>query len=578
MTETGSFGWIEFYAEFADKLLKFRRDRGELLNRLQEMYRDIRVNFPKVEDGDPVDIDPFTVFGFFNKGLADETRIKIATGLRDEFGIHAQIPTSFAGIPVLNNFRAAFYDFKGQRGEDDIENLWEMFEQAILFASDESGYRKPFEMAFDQVRTQGQVKWNLTMGLYWIRPLAFLNLDSRNRDFIRKERALGDDCAEAVQSMKDKLPKAVAYLRVRDLCKSEFEAGEYPFESFPDLSYHAWVSSENEKARSDSADNVEGSNHIAGCDDLNDEPDEEGPGDSAYSIDQIISDGSFLSRDEIERILNRLKAKKNIILQGPPGTGKTWLARKLGYALMGSRDINRVRAIQFHPNLSYEDFVRGYRPSSKGELALTDGPFLKAVTAAQADPDRPYVVLIEEINRGNPAQLFGEMLTLLEADKRNEYEALELAYPRGTERVYIPPNLYVIGTMNVADRSLAIVDMALRRRFAFIDLAPTYNDAWRDWVNQRFGIDAGYLDMIANRIRELNQRISTTPSLGPQCAIGHSFFTPPLTDEQERVEDAHGWYESIVRTEIKPLLQEYWFDSEETVKQAEFDLLDGMTT
>ena len=132
--------------------------------------------------------------------------------------------------------------------------------------------------------------------------------------------------------------------------------------------------------------------------------------------------------------------------------------------------------------------------------------------------------------------------------------------------------------MNVADRSLAIVDMALRRRFAFIDLAPTYNDAWRDWVNQRFGIDAGYLDMIANRIRELNQRISTTPSLGPQCAIGHSFFTPPLTDEQERVEDAHGWYESIVRTEIKPLLQEYWFDSEETVKQAEFDLLDGMTT
>ena len=208
-----------------------------------------------------------------------------------------------------------------------------------------------------------------------------------------------------------------------------------------------------------------------------------------YTIDSIIAEGCFLDRAKLETMLQRLGVKQNLILQGPPGTGKTWLAKKLAYALIGYKDDSKVRPLQFHPNLSYEDFVRGWRPQGDGKLELVDGPFLQMLEDAQPDLDSKHVMVIEEINRGNPAQIFGEMLTLLEADKRNEGEALALAYPRVPgERVHIPPNVYVIGTMNTAERSIAMIDLALHRRFAFFDLAPQLNDEWREWVHQESGI------------------------------------------------------------------------------------------
>jgi len=206
-----------------------------------------------------------------------------------------------------------------------------------------------------------------------------------------------------------------------------------------------------------------------------------------YSIDDILADGCFMERAELERLIDRLRAKKNLILQGPPGTGKTWLAKRLAFALIGQCDHRKLRAVQFHPNLSYEDFVRGWRPSGDGKLSLVDGAFMEAVVAAR-ETSHPYVVVIEEINRGNPAQILGEMLTLLEADKRSPHEALELCYRRKPdERIYIPDNLYVIGTMNIADRSLALVDLALRRRFAFVDLEPRLGQPWRQWLNHNRG-------------------------------------------------------------------------------------------
>ena len=194
------------------------------------------------------------------------------------------------------------------------------------------------------------------------------------------------------------------------------------------------------------------------------------PSIGPYGVQQIIDEGCFASLQEIQGMIERLKSKKNIILQGPPGTGKTWLAKRLGYALIGEKNLDQLKPVQFHPNLSYEDFVRGWRPSGEGKLSLIDGPFMEAINKAKSS-SVPYVVVIEEINRGNPAQIFGEMLTLLESNKRNADEGLELSYRKSDdERVYIPENLYVIGTMNIADRSLALVDLALRRRFAFIDL------------------------------------------------------------------------------------------------------------
>ena len=227
--------------------------------------------------------------------------------------------------------------------------------------------------------------------------------------------------------------------------------------------------------------------------------------------------------------------------------------------------------MQFHPNLSYEDFVRGWRPQSDGRLELVDGPFLQVVEDARQDPGNDYVMVIEEINRGNPASIFGEMLTLLEADKRGPDEALALAYHKEPgERVYIPPNVYVIGTMNLADRSLAIVDLALRRRFAFFGLEPMLNDTWREWVQEQCGIDDTFLDDIARRINLLNEEIAVDRNLGRQFRIGHSFATPA---PNASLEDAHEWFAQVVETEIVPLLHEYWFDDSEKVEGARSSLL-----
>ena len=199
-----------------------------------------------------------------------------------------------------------------------------------------------------------------------------------------------------------------------------------------------------------------------------------------------------------------------------------------------------------------------------------DGILMQAIEAAASEPDRPFVLVIEEINRGNPAQIFGEMLTLLEDTKRRKEEAIELAYRKGDERVYVPKNLYVIGTMNVADRSLAIVDLALRRRFAFVNLEPRFGDVWRRWCS-RLGLDEKMLSEIEARICALNLEIASTVSLGPQFRIGHSYVTP-----DDMVTNGIGWYCARVETEIAPLLEEYWYDAPERAKEARAKLLAGL--
>ena len=294
----------------------------------------------------------------------------------------------------------------------------------------------------------------------------------------------------------------------------------------------------------------------------------------SYTIADIISDGCFLERSQLETMLQRLADKRNIILQGPPGTGKTWLAKRLAYALVGSKDDDCVRPLQFHPNMSYEDFVRGWRPAGEGRLELVDGPFLRLIDDARQNPDARYVTVIEEINRGNPAQIFGEMLTLLEADKRHPGEAMALAYPRdAAERIHIPPNVYLIGTMNVADRSLALVDFALRRRFAFFDLEPTFGSVWRNWVSNHTGISGDFLRDVERRLTALNNQIAADPALGPQFRIGHSVVTPP---PDAPIDNPPEWFRQAVATEIAPLLREYWFDDPAKADNAQSTLLAGL--
>ena len=291
---------------------------------------------------------------------------------------------------------------------------------------------------------------------------------------------------------------------------------------------------------------------------------------ASYGVADIVAEGCFVPEADLQAMLQRWQSKKNLILQGPPGTGKTWLAKRLAKALIDSKSPSdeQLRVVQFHPALSYEDFVRGYRPGGDGKLTLTDGVFLQVVEAARFQPDVDHVLIIEEINRGNPAQVLGEILTLIESSKRNKEAAMELAYPRRVgERFYVPENLYVIGTMNVADRSLALVDLALRRRFAFVNLVPGLNAAWEQWCLAK-GMDAASIAHIRSEIEALNQEISQDSALGAQFQIGHSYVTP-----HEAVADAQAWFAEVVQSEIGPLLHEYWFDAPDRADAAIAKLL-----
>ncbi|WAS96409.1 AAA family ATPase [Nannocystis punicea] len=277
-----------------------------------------------------------------------------------------------------------------------------------------------------------------------------------------------------------------------------------------------------------------------------------------YGAADLKREGVFLTEEEVHVALRRLRAKKNLVLQGAPGTGKTFVARKLAYMLMAERDPSRVTTVQFHPSTSYEDFVRGYRPTDQaGQFLLRDGPFLELCARARTD-ERPHVLILDEINRGNLAQIFGELLMLLEHDKRGKEQAVTPLYRRSPdERLEVPENVYVIGTMNLADRSLALVDFALRRRFAFVMLEPRFAaPEYAAWLRER-GMNPRLIQRIVARMGALNRTIAEDARLGPSLCIGHSFFCPTGQDFSELDE---AWYREIVETEVAPMLEEYWHD------------------
>ncbi|HEX8507804.1 MAG TPA: AAA family ATPase [Hymenobacter sp.] len=262
----------------------------------------------------------------------------------------------------------------------------------------------------------------------------------------------------------------------------------------------------------------------------------------------------FASETELDAALAGLSRRRNLLLQGPPGTGKTFLARRLAWLLLGAKDDRRLEMVQFHPGYGYEDFMLGFRPDAEGKFRLVPGVVPLLCQRAAADPGRPYFLLIDEVNRGNVPRIFGELLLLLEADKRGPAQALRLPYaPPDAPRFFVPDNVYVIGTLNLADRSLSPLDYALRRRFAFAELRPQFGAPLRQFLASRH-VPGALIERLCARMSALNQAIADDPELGPDFEIGHSYFCQP----PPQPEAAAAWLRLIIEQEIGPLLTDYW--------------------
>jgi 5-methylcytosine-specific restriction protein B len=277
---------------------------------------------------------------------------------------------------------------------------------------------------------------------------------------------------------------------------------------------------------------------------------------TSYAFEHALPD-LFLTAEALGRMVSLLRRKKNLLLQGAPGTGKTFIAKRLAWLLMGQEDESRVETAQFHQSTSYEDFIQGLRPDESGKFLLTNGVFYDFCRRAADSPaDVPYVFIIDEINRGNLSKIFGELMMLIEHDKRGEKHGIRLAYSStSSKKFHVPENVHLIGTMNTADRSLSLVDYALRRRFAFFEMEPGFSSPAFAVALGKRGVSMEIVGRIRSTMSTLNDLIAEDPGLGRGHRIGHSFFVPT-----RNVGNSTEWFDEIIRYEILPLIEEYWLD------------------
>ena len=316
------FVWTRFYEAVATQLLAHRKDRTRLVKAIHKIAEgvdglsNLQDKYADGKTGPLRDICPFTAFGIFNRGTTDANRKAIAKQLADFLGVKEPVPETFEGLPILSSLRSWFFGWEKTRGADDIDALWEVFSAAIRYAdSDDPEAPADFDEAFDTATGQPGVAWNLTMGLFWTRPWSFATLDKKSRDYLDKKLVMpfGRDGHK-------NLPSASDYLTLLESLETRFKEETYPVHSFPELSEAAWSYTTSTPVKPPEPEAVDTPTE---ADDVDVDTTTVAVALRPYSIEDIVADGSFLERAELETLLDRLRTKKNLILQGPPGTGKT---------------------------------------------------------------------------------------------------------------------------------------------------------------------------------------------------------------------------------------------------------------